>query len=149
MQHFERKSYRIKGFNYGSEGWYFITICTIDKKHVFGKIKNDIMTYSKIGLLTKQFLMNISKVYDDIYLDKYVIMPNHIHMVVSISEMSDVNISRVIKHFKEGITKQLGYKIWQKSFYDHVIRNETDYLRIYEYIDENVLKWSLDKYYDE
>ena len=84
-----------------------------------------------------------------IKLDKLVIMPNHIHMILIIDKETSVTVSRVIKQFKEYITKQIGESIWQKSYYDHIIRNEKDYLRIWKYIDENILKWSLDKYYSE
>ena len=76
-------------------------------------------------------------------------MPNHIHMIVIIDKATSISIPRVIKQYKEYITKQIGESIWQKSYYDHIIRNEKDYLRIWEYIDKNILKWSLDKYYNE
>ena len=80
-------------------------------------------------------------------IDKYVIMPNHIHLIIIIDRESNLSISNIIKKYKEWITKEIGKSIWQKSYYDHIIRNEKDYLRIWKYIEENIIKWSLDKYY--
>ena len=76
-------------------------------------------------------------------------MPNHIHMILIIDKETDLTLSRIIKQYKEWITKTIMKPIWQKSYYDHIIRNEKDYYRIWKYIDENELKWSLDKYYNE
>ena len=149
MPSFKRKPNRVPGFDYNQIGYYFITICTINKKHYFGEIYSNEMFKNTIGNIAENYLCKIPNVYEDVYLDDYVIMPNHIHVIIALTKKINPDISRIIKHYKECITKELGYKIWQKSFYDHVIRNEKDYLRIYEYIEENVLKWSLDKYYDE
>jgi len=78
-------------------------------------------------------------------------MPNHIHMIVRIEKsgrtMCVPTISRIIKQCKEYVTKQIGYSIWHTRFHDHIIRNEQDYQKIWEYIDNNPLKWELDKYY--
>ena len=77
-------------------------------------------------------------------------MPNHIHLIVVIQNgrtQFAPTISRIIKQFKGKITKQVGFCIWQKSFYDHVIRDEKDYLRICEYIENNPVKWTEDKYF--
>ena len=76
-------------------------------------------------------------------------MPNHIHMILIIDKETNLSVSNIIKKYKEWLTKQMGESIWQKSYYDHIIRNEKDYYRIWKYIDENTLKWSLDKYYNE
>ena len=82
-------------------------------------------------------------------------MPNHVHLLLQIS--SEVNgrtlfaptVDRVIKQTKGVITKQIGFSIWQKSFHDHVIRDEQDYLKIWNYIDTNPAKWQEDKYYNK
>ena len=75
-------------------------------------------------------------------------MPNHIHMILVTQKEAPISVSRVIKQYKEQITKQINESIWQKSYYDHIIRSEEDYLKIWKYIDENMLKWDLDKYYN-
>ncbi len=79
-------------------------------------------------------------------------MPNHIHMIILMHCNRETNnplptISRVIQQFKGAVTKQAGLKMWQKSFYDHVIRNESDYREICEYMDANPIKWKYDCYF--
>ena len=145
---FIRKRTRIPDFDYGSINYYFITIITKNKEHYFGRILQEEMYYSNIGCIALNCLKDISKVYDDVYLDDYVIKPNHMHFIIAIDKKNkQVNISKIIQQYKGIVTKMVGFSIWHKSFYDHVIRNEKDYLRIYRYIEENVLKWSLDDYY--
>lgn len=94
----------------------------------------------------------MSGIYDGITVDKHVIMPNHIHMIIAITAKGGrtqfaPTISRIVKQFKGSVSKQLGHSIWQRSYYEHVIRNEADYLEIWQYIDGNPSKWVDDKYY--
>ncbi len=91
-----------------------------------------------------------------IRINKYVIMPNHIHMIVIIdnlcegSSLSDGRtqfapiVSRLIKQFKGSITKQIGFPIWQKSFHDRIIRNEKEYSALWNYIEYNPVNWEND-----
>ena len=145
---FTRKNLRLTNYNYTDGGYYFITICTKDKIHYFGEILNEKMQFSEIGKIAFDNIKRLNDMYKTIKIDKFVIMPNHIHLILIIDKQSNISVSNIIKKYKEWITKNIGKGIWQKSFYDHIIRNEKDYLRIWEYIDENILKWSLDKYYD-
>ena len=92
----------------------------------------------------------ISEKYEKVSVDKYVIMPNHIHLIIVMQNgrtQFSPTVSRIIKQFKGKVTKQVGFCIWQKSFYDHIIRDENDYLRIWEYIENNPYKWTEDKYF--
>ena len=147
--YFKRKNPRLKAYDYTLGGYYFITICTAGKKHYFGKIVEDKIQLSEIGKLAYNNIENLEKIYNVIKIDKFVVMPNHIHMILIIDKETDLTLSRIIKQYKEWITKTIMKPIWQKSYYDHIIRNEKDYYRIWKYIDENELKWSLDKYYNE
>ena len=147
--YFKRKNPRLKNYDYASGGYYFITICTVDKKHMFGEIVEDRIQLSEIGKLAYKNIENLENVYDTVNVDKFIVMPNHIHMIIIIEKETDLTVSRIIKQYKEWITKTIKKPIWQKSYYDHIIRNEKDYYRIWKYIDENELKWSLDKYYNE
>ena len=147
--YFKRKNPRLKDYDYTSGGYYFITICTADKKHFFGEIEEDKIQLNEIGKLAYDNIENLEKIYETIKIDKFVVMPNHIHMIIIIDKGTDLTLSRITKQYKEWITKTIKKSIWQKSYYDHIIRNEKDYYRIWKYIDENVLKWSLDKYYNE
>ena len=109
---------------------------------------NEEMKINDIGKLAYNCIEKIEEIYKTVKIDKFVVMPNHIHMIMIINKETENSIYRVIKQYKEYITKQIKESIWQKSYYDHIIRNEKDYLRIWQYIDENILKWSLDKYYN-
>ena len=104
-------------------------------------------------------IQKLGSVYEAVQVDKYCIMPDHIHFILSIhtdengqarrgelcSPVSAPTISRVIKQFKGSITKQVGRPIWQKSFYDHGIRNQQDYDEIWQYIENNPLKYALNR----
>ncbi|MBR1802900.1 MAG: transposase [Clostridia bacterium] len=149
-KYFVRKNSRLAHFDYTMEGFYFITICTKDKIHYFGEILNEEkMQFSEIGKTAYKNIEKLKDTYKTIKIDKFVIMPNHIHLILIIDKETSLSVSNIIKKYKEWVTKQIGESIWQKSYYDHIIRNEKDYLRIWKYMDENILKWSLDKYYSE
>lgn len=163
----KRKQNRLPEFDYSQNGAYFITICTRGKQKIFwtdDKSQNSVGAVSgrpndklnNIGLIVKFGIEQISVHYPNTIIDKYVIMPNHLHILMRIENdeingrpMTAPTISRIISQFKGYCTKQIGYPIWQKSFHDHVIRNEADYQRIWQYIDTNPIKWELDCYYTE
>ena len=106
---------------------------------------------SDVGMIVKNEIQKMNAVYDAVTIDKYCIMPDHIHFIISINTNENgrtqfaPTISRVMKQFKGSITKQIGRPIWQKSFYDHGIRNQQDYDEIWEYIENNPLKYALKK----
>lgn len=147
--YFVRKNPRLKDYDYTHCGYYFITICTENKNHYFGEIVKEKMQLSETGRLAYGNIEKLEEIYTSIKIDKFVVMPNHIHIILIIDKETDLAIPRIIKQYKEWITKTIKKPIWQKSYYDHIIRNEKDYYRIWKYIDENELKWSLDKYYSE
>ena len=151
-----RKHNRLKDYDYSQNGYYFITICTAEKSKILGDISvgancvSPKTVYSEIGKLVDENISVLNDIYETVRVDKYVIMPNHIHLIVAIQNgrtQFAPTVSRIIKQFKGKITKQVGFCIWQKSFYDHVIRDEKDYLRIWEYIENNPDKWAEDKYF--
>ena len=159
----KRKSSRLSGYNYSTPGAYFITICTNKKTHLFGEISNKQMILSDLGEIVNQEILKIVSHYPNIRIDKYVIMPNHIHMIIIISETEWINpfptikydISNVVGKFKAGVTRIVGNAfmhsdkkaIWQSSCHDHIIRGEKDYQKIWEYIDTNVIRWEDDCFY--
>ena len=108
---------------------------------------------SEIGKLVDFEINKISSIYNAVLIDKYVVMPNHIHMIIMI--LSDEygrpqvapTVSRIVKQFKGSISKQIGFPVFQRSYHDHIIRNQSDYDEIWQYIDENPLKWQSDCYY--
>lgn len=107
----------------------------------------DQLPLSKIGIVIENEIYKLNTVYENIKVDKYQIMPNHIHLIIFIYEDSNgrtqfaPTISRIIKQFKGSITKQIEFSIWQKSFYDRIIRNEKEYQEVWNYIHNNPLKY--------
>ena len=161
----KRKPTRLKGYDYSQNGAYFITICTSQKAHLFGEITNSKMHLNDLGEIVNREIKKIEKHYHNICIDKYVIMPNHIHMIIEIIETEGINpfptvnydIPNVIGKFKAGVTRIVGNAfmhsvkkpIWQSSYHDHIIRGEKDYQKIWEYIDTNVIRWEKDCFYND
>lgn len=150
----KRKNIRLNDYNYSSNGAYFITICTKNKENLLWKNVGancvrplDQLPLSKIGIVIENEIYKLNTVYENIKVDKYQIMPNHIHLIIFIYEDSNgrtqfaPTISKIIKQFKGSITKQIGFSIWQKSFYDRIIRNEKEYQSVWNYIHNNPLKY--------
>lgn len=150
----KRKNIRLHNYNYSYNGAYFITICTKNKENLLWKNVGancvrplDQLPLSKIGIVIENEIYKLNTVYENIKVDKYQIMPNHIHLIIFIYEDSNgrtqfaPTISRIIKQFKGSITKQIGFSIWQKSFYDRIIRNEKEYPEVWNYIHNNPLKY--------
>jgi len=201
----DRKLNRLEDFDYSAEGYYFVTICTKNKIKWFGKIKNSEMVLNQCGKVVADCLQDLPNHYPNIQLDYFIIMPNHLHIIIIIKYDDDVvgngfkpfhkkhSLSEIVRGLKtfssfkinkklRGFTKsdkdnlilgknvqnlkRNGYKPfptttglnsnsqnsckslptfqWQKSFYDHIIRNEESLNHIREYIINNPLKWELD-----
>ena len=155
MPFYSRKLNRLKGYDYSQNGAYFITICTKDKKCLLGKVVggDDYIApevlLSDYGKIVEKYIIGIKG------LHKYIIMPNHIHMIIFIeneegtmwSSSPTQNIPQIIRAFKILVTKEIGFSLWQRSYHDHIIRDIPDYEAIWEYIDNNPLKWKEDKLY--
>lgn len=143
----QRKNIRLKNYDYSTLGMYFVTICTQDRIEILGRIRDKKIKLTEQGKITQKYLNNIDVVYAGIKIDEYIIMPNHIHMIIEINSSTGISVSRIIKQYKEKVTKQIGYSIWQKSYYEHIIRNENEYYKIKQYIQNNVINWEEDKYF--
>ena len=152
-----RKPIRIEDYDYSTPGAYFITVCTANREKIFwtdsrGELCSPAdVPLSDVGIIADNEMQKLNTVYTAVRIDKYCIMPDHIHMILRILSDSDgrtqfaPTISRVVKQYKGSLTKHLGRSIWQKSFYDHTIRNRQDYEEIWEYIENNPLKYALKK----
>ena len=146
------KSLRLKDFDYSSNYAYFVTICTKNRKSILGKVIVGDDAYivphvalTRYGRIVEKYIRSIAGI------DKYVIMPNHLHMIIikngSMRASTPTTVSSDVRSMKVMVTKEIGFSIWQRSFYDHIIRNEDDYREIWEYIDNNPAKWAEDRYF--
>ncbi len=108
------------------------------------------MELSSIGIVVQRFICNIPG------LDKYVIMPNHVHFTVRLCQSKDgtmwassptQSVPQLVKSLKTLVSKTLGQSIWQRGYYDRIVRNQEEYLRIWNYMDTNPAKWAEDKYF--
>ncbi len=155
----KRKSIRLKNYDYSQNGAYFVTICVKNRENLLWNVgatcgrpftDNHLSNY---GIIVDNEINKMRDTYETVIVDKYVVMPNHVHFIIILQNEIDgrpqvaPTISRIIKQFKGSISKQIGFSIWQKLFYDHIIRNEQEYQKIWEYIDTNPLKWEQDCYH--
>ena len=167
----QRKSPRLKGFDYNSEYAYFVTICTKDRKCLLSHIVGTgVLTCPSVeltayGEIAQKTIQEMNAFYNHISVDAFVVMPNHIHLLVRIIKSAEDNgsgqvgtpvpttktsaLSSFVASFKRLCTKQYGHSIWQTRYYDHIIRDDKDYQNHLRYIDENPLKWHLDELYSE
>ncbi|MBQ6839125.1 MAG: transposase [Oscillospiraceae bacterium] len=157
----QRKPNRIEAYDYSLNGAYFVTVCTRDREKIFWDIVGaDIIRpqnvpLSSIGEIAVQAICQIPKHYENVFVDKYCVMPDHVHLILRIElEMdgriiSAPTVSTVVGSMKRWTSRQIGRPIWQKSYYDHVIRNQKDYDEIWQYIDNNPRKWLIQNGGDE
>jgi REP element-mobilizing transposase RayT len=156
---FSRKRIRLESWDYSNSGYYFVTVCTKNGDCLFGDIVNGVMDLSEYGIIAESELVMIPTRYDNVDVDKYIVMPNHVHMIVgingSVSGNKKADLPNIVGKYKAGVTRAVGnafmrsQQIWQRRYYDHIIRNEKDYWRVSRIIDENVYKWAEDEYYEK
>jgi len=158
-----RKNIRLQGYDYSQNGAYFITICSYCRENLFGEIVVGqglcSCRLSNVGNIIENEISQLPIRYTNIKIDNYVVMPNHIHLILSIvaerQEQSPCpTIGDIICALKSITTKRAnnedlvsGRKIWQFRFHDHIIRDELEYQKIWQYINENPAKWADDCYY--
>ena len=179
----KRKTNRLENITYTENGSYFITVCVKDMKCILAQIVGggDLdapkVKLSAYGKIVEENINRMNDIYENIQCEKYVIMPNHLHLLISINDStpdidgtprssspteeesqlrgtprsSSPTVSEYIGTMKRFVNKEIGQNIWQRSFYDHVIRDVDDYEIKWRYIDENPAKWLLckDEYHPE
>lgn len=205
----QRKSIRLKNYDYSKEGLYFITICTENKEKLFGEIVNNNITLNNAGQMIEKIWFEIPKFYKGFKLHEFIVMPNHIHGIIEIIEKvgddshispiiinnnshispdstasltgkiqrthnvsnqqgeyrdsplprKQISISELIQRFKILTTNNyikmvknnelpsFNKRVWQRNYYENIIKNEKRYLQVIEYIKNNPLKWEEDKYF--
>ena len=170
-----RKANRLPDYDYSRPGCYFVTVCSREKRHIFGRVVGgDVLIaphviLSDVGKAVEQVISAMPCV------EKYVIMPNHIHLLIQIPARyrpvgeggpmgtsaptvgdrgsggvyRGLSVPGLMRYLKRSVTRIVGQPVWQRSYHDHVVRNAADYLRIWSYIDTNPAKWREDCYFTE
>jgi putative transposase len=148
-----RQSIRLNGYDYSTSGAYFITICTHDREHLFGDIVNEIMELNTFGDLARSHLHQLSQHHSNIIMDESIVMPNHLHGIIILESSMDStkSIPEIIRGFKTFSAKQInkirdlrGVPVWQKNYYDRIIRNELELDFVRQYIINNPQNWGAD-----
>ena len=174
--HDHRRSIRLKGYDYALPGYYFVTICTQDRKNIFGEITNNEIELNKFGKIVDEKINELKK-YKNVDIDIYCVMPNHIHFIIRIvgagssrpingSENPTPTVGQIVAYFKYQSTKQINdvinrahcgrenpaptgeytiKKIFQRNYYEHIIRNEKSLNKIRGYITLNPTMWDRDR----
>lgn len=164
-----RRSIRLKGYNYSRPGAYFITLCTTNRECWFGEIIDDKMVLNEYGKIAKQCWIDIPVHFPDTMLNEFIVMPNHIHGIIIINvgannysplrsfKSPSRSVGSIVRGFKIGVIKRLRDEIpekfpphrpiWQRNYYEHIIRNEDELNGIREYIYCNPIKWLNDENY--
>ena len=172
----QRRPNRLPNYDYSLPGAYFITICTRDRKCIFwdstpsadvgaaiSRPQNAVPIPARLthsGMIVDRAIQNIPRYYPQMTVDRYVIMPNHVHLLIRIHDRSaegtraadsrpydTPSIGTGMGQLKRVSSKEAGESLWQKSFYDHVVRTEADYEEIRDYIDCNPARWEQDRFY--
>ncbi len=163
-----RRSIRLKGHNYAQQGAYHVTICTQNRECILGDIKNGEMILNHYGLIARKCWNELVNHYIYIEMGMHIIMPNHIHGIINISGAPNVGagfkpaldgrpkdnthcLSEIIRALKTFSARQInrsrgtsGIPVWQRNYYEHIVRNETELSRINKYIMNNPIQWDND-----
>ena len=147
----QRKTNRICEYDYSRNGAYFITICTHERRKILSEIVGDDahIVPKPYGCIVEKYICNVPEI------EKYVIMPDHIHMIIRLDDgsmwastpttnhtrLQHSRVASIVRSIKVLVTKEIGRSIFQRSYYDHVIRNQRDYDEVWQYIENNPRKW--------
>ena len=173
-----RKRTRLRAYDYSGSGVYFVTVCTEAKRPVLcrivgaGVLDGPRPELTAQGKIVQNRLEEMERIYDDISIDHYVIMPNHVHLLLTIRgagpgtwgtpsptdagagpgtsrtpSPTNARLPQFLSTFKRFTNREIGFPIWQRSYHDHIIRDEPDFLNHWQYIDDNPAKWAEDPYY--
>ncbi|MBU0530990.1 transposase [Patescibacteria group bacterium] len=163
----KRKLLRIHGHDYAEPGYYFVTICTYGRDNIFGIIEHGKIILNDIGRMVEEEWIHTNDIREWFKTDTFVIMPNHFHGIIEIMErypivgangrsplqqMQPKSLSSCIAGYKSATTKRINVHrntpkqpVWQRNYYEHVIRDETDLDRVREYIRLNPGQWEYDR----
>ena len=153
---YQRKSLRLKKYDYSQRGLYFVTICEHGHHHYFSKIIDGVLYLNDVGQMIKKLWLTLPQRFATITLHEFVIMPNHFHAILEMHSDNAYLLGEIIGTFKSLTTfeytlgvknhgwKPFDKKLWQRNYYEHIIRNHTSYLQLSQYIQNNPIKWKED-----
>lgn len=163
-----RRSIRLRGYDYREAGAYFVTICTANRECFFGEIVDEAMQLNRLGEIVQDEWHRTSILRPQVSLDAFVVMPNHIHGIISFDAQEEgkarlapttarfvypiaESLPSVLGAFKSACTKRInlarqtpGHPLWQRNYYEHVVRSESELARVREYIATNPARWQED-----
>lgn len=162
-----RRSLRLQGYDYLSSGAYFVTICTVEKRPLFGMVRQGKVQLNELGQIADNCWKQIERLRREIALDAYIVMPNHIHGILHFSteaaaanapaaarELAAGSLGAILGQYKSIVTKRSQFlqsppagPIWQRNYYDHIIRSAASLAKIRQYIAENPARWVDDDLY--
>lgn len=141
----ERRSPRLREFDYATDGVYLVTACARDRACILGAVADDELRLNRFGQIVERCWLEIPTHFPTVDLDAFVVMPNHIHGILWLSRAGHAPpLHRVVGSFKSAASRAAGQALWQRSFYDRVIRNDEELRALREYVEENPLRWALD-----
>jgi len=163
----QRKSLRLKDFDYSTDGAYFVTICTRDRQLIFGNVIDHAMNLNHYGYIVDSVWRGLSERFTQIKLDEFVVMPNHVHGIISVvgavhepplhhelpiqTKRRNMLLPKMVGYFKMNSAKRInqlrntpGTPVWQRNYYERVIRDEHELQVIQKYIADNPVKWNED-----
>jgi len=174
-----KNSNRLHGYDYSQPGAYFATVCACNRQNLFGEVVNDRMELNDAGIFARQCWQEIPQHFPGVALDEFVVMPNHVHGIIMISNETIVgesvgvqhveplrnncprrisnfqhvapgSLGAIVRGFKSAVTRWFHANtqiktVWQRNFYDHVVRDESELNRIRLYVQQNPARWEFDR----
>ena len=161
-----RRSIRLRDYDYSGAGAYFVTICAVNRECLFGEVLDGSMQPNEAGLIVEECWQTIPHHFSHIDLDEMAVMPNHIHGIIVLTPGTACraptvesfgcpvagSLPTIVRSFKSAVTKRInelrenrGAPVWQRNYYEHVIRDENDLHSIRQYIADNPVKWADDE----
>ena len=150
-----RRSIRLKGYDYSQVGAYYVTIVAAHRECLFGEIENGEMCLNDLGNIVREEWLQTAQVRPNVELDEFVVMPNHFHGILAIAGDDRAphpgSLGAIMSQFKSIVTKRVnemrdtpGAPVWQRNYYEHIMRDDGDLNRIREYIINNPANWDAD-----
>ena len=145
---YSRKNPRLREYDYSTPNYYFVTVCTRNKENLFGEPRK----LNSFGEIAEKGWLEITYHFENASVDKYVVMPNHVHAII-VLQGEGASLPVIVGQYKSHVTRKIhetepGRVVWQTSFHDHVIRNQKAYEKIWLYIESNPQNWEKDCFFE-